>query len=155
MGDIEARKIGERQIERADPRRFRGRRIEPGQHEEIAGARRRNIPEPDALATQFVLLCLARGAIAIGRDTQDRAVEGVGVAVDYGAVGRHHAGHGIDGDDDWPFEAFGGAHGEERDGFFLRDGPAFDGAGLIRPGRGHRLGEGAKAAHGIPVDRLR
>lgn len=40
-------------------------------------------------------------------------------------------------------------HGEEGYGFFLRVGPTFDCASLVSPGRRHRLGEGAQAAHGI------
>ena len=44
----------------------------------------------------------------------------------------------------------------ERDGLFLRVGPSFDRARLVGPGRGHGLGERAKAAHRIGlVDRLR
>ena len=59
------------------------------------------------------------------------------------------AGHGVDRNDDRPFQALGRVHGVERDGFFLGVGPAFDGARLVGPGRRHRLGEGAQAAHGV------
>ena len=40
-------------------------------------------------------------------------------------------------------------HGEERDRFLLRVGPALDGPRFVGPRRRHRLGEGAQAAHGV------
>ena len=60
-----------------------------------------------------------RAAPAFGGDTQNRAIESVGLTVDHRAVRRHDAGHGVDGNDDRPFEALGGVHREERDGLFL------------------------------------
>ena len=44
---------------------------------------------------------------------------------------------------------FGGVHGEECDGFFLRIRPPFDRARLVGPCRRHRLSEGAQAAHRV------
>ena len=117
-----------------DPGGFRRRRVEPGQDEEFAGAGSRDIPEPDALAVQLVLFGVASDVVALGRHAQDRAIEGLGLAVDDRALRRHHAGHRVDGNDDGPFEPFGGVHGEERDGFFLRVRSAFDGA-VIHPSR--------------------
>ena len=79
MGDVQAGKLGERQIEEPDPGRLRRRGVEPGQHQEFAGAGGGDIPEPDVFAIEFFLFRLARGLIAIGRNAQDRTIEGVAV----------------------------------------------------------------------------
>src|SRR3546814_14992051 len=51
----------------------------------------------------------------------------------------------IDGHDDRPFQALGGVHGVEGDGFFLSVGPSLNGTRFVGPGRRHGLGKGAKA----------
>jgi hypothetical protein len=86
---------------------------------------------------------------ALGVRRDKAAFQSVGLAIGHRAIGRHDTRHGIDGDDDRPFKALGGVHRKERVGFFLRIGPAFDGARLVGPSGGHCLGEGTKAAHGV------
>ena len=78
------------------PGRLRRRCVEPGQDEEFSGACSRDIPEPDALPIQFFLLRLTRGLVAVGSDAEDRAVKGLGLAVDNGAVRGHDAGRSVD-----------------------------------------------------------
>ena len=68
---------------------------------------------------------------------------------DNGVVGRHDGGHGVDWNDDWPFQPLGRVHGEERYRFLLRVGSSLNCAGLVGPRGCHRLGEGAQAAHSV------
>ena len=68
-------------------------------------------------------------------------------AIGDGVLRRHDLRHGVDGHDDRPFQAFGGVHGVKRHSLFLSVRAALDGACFVGPGCGHRLGEGAQAAH--------
>ena len=145
MREVERRQICERQVEERDPRRFRLGGIEPGQDEKFSGARRGDIPEPNAFAIEFRLFCVAHLVIAHGLHAKDGAVEGVAVAIGHGAFRRHDTRHRIDRHHDRPFKAFGRVHGVECDSFFLGVRTPFDGAGLIGPGCCHRLGKGAKS----------
>src|ERR1700730_6945762 len=122
--------------------------VEPGKDQKLTSPGSGNIPKPNSVAFELALFSITHILISRRLHAENRTIESVVLAVDYGTFRRHVVGHRVDGHDDWPLKALCRMHGVENDVFFLRIGPAFDCTRLVRPRGCHGLGEGAKSANG-------
>ena len=139
----------QREVDKRNPGRPSRRNVEPRHDQQPARPRGGDIPESDALPIELGLLVLERHLVARRRHSEHGEVQTPGLTVDDCLLRRPQPAHGVDRHHDRPFQSLRRVHGVGRHRLLLGIGPPFDGTRLVRPGGGHRIGEGTQTPHRI------